>query len=61
MKDPEKQRKIALPVQAPPVRRDGWNAPAAQNSGDGIEAAARCADMTGIARQMCFARGGLAA
>ncbi|MFI6768483.1 hypothetical protein [Streptomyces sp. NPDC050355] len=61
MRELDKQPKITLPVQAPPVRRDDQGPAAAQVPADGVEAAVRCADMTGIARQMCFARGGLSA
>ncbi|MFJ9413124.1 hypothetical protein ACIRPT_03025 [Streptomyces sp. NPDC101227] len=58
MNNDDQQPKMTLPIQAPPVQRDDRSAQAATPGDNGIEAA-RCADLTGLARQMCFARGGL--
>ncbi|MER7984569.1 hypothetical protein ABTY53_03025 [Streptomyces noursei] len=56
----DKQPKLALPVQAPPVHRDGWTASAAApDDGDGVEPSRSCADLTGMARQICYAGGGI--
>lgn len=55
----EKKPPLALPLQAPPVQRTEWKAPAAHDSNQGIEAAAKCADLTGAARQMCLASRGV--
>ncbi|MFG2222057.1 hypothetical protein [Streptomyces sp. NPDC048644] len=50
---------LALPAQVPPVPRGDVALGTAYGAADGgVEAAMRCADMTGLARQMCFARGG---
>jgi hypothetical protein len=49
------QPKMALPIQAPPVRRDTCTTPAARQGQDGVCAAkSQCADMTGSARQTCY-------
>ncbi|MEU0646061.1 hypothetical protein [Streptomyces umbrinus] len=50
------QPQIRPPLQARPVSRDDESAPAAQSPGGGVAAArSQCADMTGAARQMCYA------
>ncbi len=56
---PDERLKIALPVQAPPVHRDGWSSAAPADTGDGVEASLRCADLKGMARQICYSQGGL--
>ncbi|CCK32319.1 hypothetical protein BN159_7940 [Streptomyces davaonensis JCM 4913] len=49
----------AVPVQAPAVRRDQWQAPADGATDRGAEAArSMCAGMTGSARDMCRSMGG---
>ncbi|MER6051493.1 hypothetical protein ABT168_29300 [Streptomyces sp. NPDC001793] len=59
MNELDEQPKLALPLQAPPVHRDGWTASAARDDGDGVEPSRSCADLTGLARQMCYAGGGI--
>ncbi|MFE6685916.1 hypothetical protein ACFVFQ_05490 [Streptomyces sp. NPDC057743] len=59
MNELDKQPKLALPVQAPPVHRDGWIASTAHDDGDGVEPSRSCADLTGMARQICYAGGGI--
>jgi hypothetical protein len=58
MNDPplRKWPATALPIQARPVNRTEWTGPCAQRADNSMEAAAsRCADLTGIAQQMCYA------
>lgn len=46
---------LMLPVQARPVCRADWAAPAHQTEG-GVEAAQSvCSNLRGLARQMCYA------
>jgi hypothetical protein len=47
-----------LPIQAPPVVRTGREASAPDDRRQGVEAA-RCSDLTGMARQICLASRGI--
>jgi hypothetical protein len=53
---PPGRQTIKLPIQARPVHRDGWTAPAAREPASGMQAAqSECSDLRGLARQMCYA------
>ncbi len=56
-----KERKplTTLPLQAPPVVRTEGKGPAGNASGQGVEAAVKCSELTGAARQMCLASHGV--
>ncbi|MEV4506020.1 hypothetical protein [Streptomyces klenkii] len=47
---------IQPPVQARPVHRAPWSTPATADGRGGVEAAKTpCADLPGMAREMCYA------
>ena len=57
MAQKQKQKPQAtLPIQAPPVRRALCEPSVVPGGHNGVEAArTQCADMTGAAREMCYA------
>ncbi|CAL9628799.1 hypothetical protein SUDANB99_05976 (plasmid) [Streptomyces sp. enrichment culture] len=61
MNSEDKHPTMALPRQAPPVDRAGPPQVAAlRQTATGVEAAAaRCSQMKGLARQMCYASKGV--
>jgi hypothetical protein len=55
----ENQPSLTLPLQAPPIVRTEGRGPAVNASGQGVEAAVKCSQLTGAARQMCLASHGV--
>lgn len=59
MNGKDKHPSMALPLQARPVNRESTPGVASgAQTGPGVEAAARCSQMKGLARQMCYASKG---
>ncbi|BCM72732.1 hypothetical protein EASAB2608_08066 [Streptomyces sp. EAS-AB2608] len=55
----KKPSPTTLPLQAPPIVRAEGTDPAVHASGQGVEAAVKCSQLTGVARQMCLASRGI--
>ncbi|MFI6415309.1 hypothetical protein [Streptomyces sp. NPDC050585] len=60
MNSEDKHPTMALPRQVPPVDRAGTPQMAAlRQTAPGVQAAAQCSQMKGLARQMCYAAKGV--